>query len=108
MNIGGIKTSAVEIERLLDLHTGIKETAAIAVPPKGGGPNMLVIYAVQKEGYDFETSALKKQFQDIIKEQLSPLFKVSEVLTTDQLPRTASNKIMRRILRDQYQKEPKA
>ncbi len=108
MNIGGIKTSAVEIERLLDLHTGIKETAAIAVPPKGGGPNMLVIYAVQQEGYDIEASALKKEFQEIIKKQLSPLFKVSEVLTTDQLPRTASNKIMRRILRDQYQKGAKA
>ncbi len=103
MNIGGIKTSSVEIERLLDLIDGVKETAAIAVEPQSGGPNLLVIYAVQQEGVDHDEGTLKKAFQDAIKQQLNPLFKVSDVVLTDKLPRTASNKIMRRVLRDQYQ-----
>lgn len=103
MNIGGIKTSSVEIERLLDLIDGVKETAAIAVEPETGGPNLLVTYAVQQEGVNQDEETLKSAFQDAIKKQLNPLFKVSDVVLTDKLPRTASNKIMRRILRDQYQ-----
>lgn len=103
MNIGGIKTSSVEIERLLDLSEGIKETAAIAVPPKGGGPNNLVIYAVPQEGHQPDAYSLKETFQEILKRQLNPLFKISEVVVSEKLPRTASNKIMRRVLRDQYE-----
>ncbi len=103
MNIGGIKTSSVEIERLLDLVEGIKETAAIAVEPKSGGPNNLVIYAVQQEGADKDKETLRNEFQQEIKKQLNPLFKIADVVLTDKLPRTASNKIMRRVLRDQYQ-----
>lgn len=105
MNIGGIKTSSVEIERLLDLVEGIKETAAIAVEPSGGGPHKLVIYAVKQAGDHQDEETLKQIFQNEIKKQLNPLFKVADVVITDQLPRTASNKIMRRVLRDQYQKE---
>jgi len=33
---------------------------------------------------------------------LNPLFKVHEVVVVDALPRTASNKLMRRRLRDEY------
>ncbi len=105
MNIGGIKTSSVEIERILDLIEGVKETAAIAVEPKGGGPSQLVIYVVLQEGMQTHQDDLQKSFQKAIKEQLNPLFKVSDVVVTDVLPRTASNKIMRRILRQQYNEQ---
>jgi len=107
MNIGGIKTSSVEIERILDLIEGVKETAAIAVEPKGGGPSRLVIYAVLQEGMQTHQDDLQKSFQKAIKQQLNPLFKVSDVVITDLLPRTASNKIMRRILRQQYDQQIK-
>lgn len=39
--------------------------------------------------------------QAAIRSQLNPLFKVSHVVVRDALPRTASNKLMRRVLRDQ-------
>jgi acetyl-CoA synthetase len=37
-----------------------------------------------------------------IKDELNPLFKVQDVVLMERLPRTASNKIMRRVLRDEY------
>lgn len=40
-------------------------------------------------------------FQHSIKLYLNPLFRVSRVVCVDKLPRTASNKVMRRVLRDQ-------
>ncbi len=103
MNLGGIKTSSVEIEQILDLLDGVKETAAIAVEPPEGGPSQLVIYAVTDEGKREEE--LKAAFQKAIKGELNPLFKVQDVVIREQLPRTASNKIMRRVLRQEYQEK---
>lgn len=106
MNLGGIKTSSVEIEQALDVLSGVKETAAIAVDPPEGGPSRLVIYAVVDEKQDPEQ--LKERFQKTIKAELNPLFKIMDVVVRDSLPRTASNKIMRRILRKDYQEGAQA
>ncbi len=102
MNLGGIKTSSVEIEQVLDVLEGVKETAAIAVEPPEGGPSQLVIYAVTDDQEKGEEE-LKVSFQKAIKQELNPLFKVKDVVVREKLPRTASNKIMRRILRKEYQ-----
>jgi acetyl-CoA synthetase len=40
--------------------------------------------------------------QNSIKRDLNPLFKIHDVVLVDALPRTPSNKVMRRVLRDQY------
>ncbi len=100
MNLGGVKTSSAEIERALNQIPAINETAAIAISPPGGGPKQLIIYCVLLE--EIEKNILLKQCQDIIKTQLNPLFKVHDLVFIDKLPRTASNKVMRRVLRDQY------
>ena len=110
MNIGGIKISSVEIERVCNGIQQVAETAAIGVSPPGGGPSILVIFAIiegassvqEAEKCGLDLAALKKQFQVAIKSLLNPLFHVGEVLIKDKLPRTASNKVMRRVLRDEY------
>ena len=103
MNLGGIKTSSVEIERLLDMVEGIKETAAIAVDPPSGGPKELVICYVPKDGVESDSQRYMKLFQQTIRTKLNPLFKISDVVQKDSLPRTASNKVMRRVLREEYE-----
>jgi acetyl-CoA synthetase len=103
MNIGGIKVSSVEIERVCNLVPEIKETAAIGVSGKHGGPCKLVIYVVLAEGAaGVDIATLKPSMQKMIKTKLNPLFGISDVVVTDSLPRTASNKVMRRLLRDEY------
>ena len=104
MNIGGIKVSSKEIERSLDSVHGIDETAAVAFDPPEGGPSLLVIYAVAHPHASIETESLKKQMQRAVAEELNPLFKIHDVVVVDALPRTASNKVMRRVLRDEYRK----
>ena len=112
MNIGGIKISSVEIERVCNGIDRVAETAAIGVSPPGGGPSILVIFAIMEGGGGAgaeeeeerarELASLKKQFQLAIKSLLNPLFHVGEVLIKAKLPRTASNKVMRRVLRDEF------
>ncbi|MED6180887.1 putative CoA ligase ccl12 [Stylosanthes scabra] len=106
MNLGGIKTSSVEIERVCDrADECIMETAAISVAPAIGGPEQLVIFVVLKKGYNSDVENLKKKFSKAIQSNLNPLFKVSAVKIVAEFPRTASNKLLRRVLRDQMKRE---
>ncbi len=102
MNLGGIKVSSAEIERAVDGQPGVRETAAIAVAPAGGGPSQLVIYAVPQAGAELEADGLRQAMQQAIRAHLNPLFKLRHVVLRDSLPRTASNKVMRRVLRQEY------
>ena len=103
MNLGGIKTSSAEIERVLNDVAGVQETAAIAVPPTGGGPDRLIIYMVSETGGRVDPGEIRPAMQEAIKQRLNPLFRIHAVLAIPALPRTASNKVMRRTLRAQYQ-----
>ncbi|MBC8232653.1 AMP-binding protein [bacterium] len=103
MNLSGIKVSSAEIEQTLNSVSGIRETAAIAVSPMEGGPSQLVIYAVLLPEINAEKEALKTTLQAAIKEHINPLFRIHGVVIVDSLPRTASNKVMRRVLRERYQ-----
>jgi acetyl-CoA synthetase len=103
MNLGGIKVSSADIERAVAGPAGVEETAAIAVSPPGGGPSQLVIYAVPEAGANPDRFALRMAMQRAIADELNPLFKIHDVLIIEALPRTASNKVMRRVLRDQYE-----
>jgi acetyl-CoA synthetase len=102
MNLGGIKVSAAQIEELINSHIGVKESAAIGVSPPEGGPAQLVLFIVPKGVPDKEL--LQYELQKLIKFELNPLFKIHDIQIIDKMPRTASGKIMRRILRSQYKK----
>ncbi|KAJ4971479.1 hypothetical protein NE237_004578 [Protea cynaroides] len=101
MNLGGIKTSSVEIERVCDqADDNVLETAAISVPPVKRGPEQLVIFVVLKKRYSSTQERLKLKFTKAIQSNLNPLFKVSHVRIVMEFPRTASNKLLRRVLKE--------
>src|SRR5262249_1268789 len=100
MNLGGIKVSSVEIERVLNDVEGVRESAAIGVSPKGGGPSLLWVFAVLGPEAPTDLDTLPPTMQPPIRHHLNPLFKIELVVPSDALPRTASHKIMRRMLRD--------
>ncbi|KAL3903694.1 MAG: hypothetical protein SGILL_010351 [Bacillariaceae sp.] len=105
MNIGGIKVGSVEIERACNLVDTVQETAAIGVSGPQGGPCKLVVYVVLEKGVhasSIDKAILRTTMQKSIKTHLNPLFGISDVVLVESLPRTASNKVMRRLLRDDY------
>lgn len=108
MKLNGIKVSAIEIENILIQHVSIlDEAAAIAITPEAGGPSLLVIYAVIKAEEENNSPdfllMLKNKMQEIINKQLNPFFKIYDLVTVAKLPRTDSNKIQRKKLREEYQ-----
>ncbi len=106
MNLGGIKVSSVEIECILNQLPGLSESAAVAIPLEESGPDCLVVfYVVEPDVGDGDLSSEPSDWlhamNQAIRSQLNPLFKIRKTIPRDSLPRTASNKIMRRKLRSE-------
>jgi len=101
MNLGGIKISSLELERVMDRLPAVSEAAAVAVRPSGEGAELLVVFAIATK--DVDPDQLLSELRRTISKELNPLFKIHDLVLVDSLPRTASNKLMRRRLRDRYQ-----
>ena len=90
MNLGGIKVSSVEIERVLNAVPGVRETAAVAVAPPGGGPSLLWVFAVLAARLRQRSAGIAGgRLQQAIREHLNPLFKIDRLVPIESLPRTA-------------------
>jgi len=100
MNLGGVKVSSLELERVIDHHPAVSESAAVAVQPGGEGAEKLVVFAVAQVATDRDE--LLVELRRRIAVELNPLFKLHDLVLVDALPRTASNKLMRRELRSGY------
>ncbi len=100
MNLGGIKVGSIDLERAMNGAEGVVETAAVGIPPPEGGADRLIVFTVAEAGA--EAKELQAAMQARIKERLNPLFRIHDVVLVESLPRTASNKVMRRELRKQY------
>jgi acetyl-CoA synthetase len=100
MNLGGIKVSSVELERVVSLHESVVECAAVSIQRKGESIEKLVVYAVVNE--DIAREKLLSELSRLISRNLNPFFKIHDLIITKTLPKTASNKLIRRELRSQY------
>ncbi len=102
MNLGGIKISSAEVERVLNTIDGVRETGAISVALSDGALERLVVFVVPEPGVELNERRLKVAFQQALVSRLNSLFRIHDLVLVDNLPRTASNKVMRRELRRRY------
>lgn len=102
MNLGGIKVSSAEIERVLNAVDGIHETGAVSIKLPQDSLERLVVYVVPEPGVPADPRRLKAALQDELSRRLNSLFRIHDIVVVEALPRTASNKMMRRELRRAY------
>ena len=100
MNLGGIKVGSLDIEQVLDSHTAVKECAAVGVSEASEGAERLVLFTCLSR--DVDPEQLQRELGKLLAGSLNPLFKIHDLVVVSELPRTASNKLMRRTLRDTY------
>ena len=100
MNLGGIKVSSVELEHVIETHEAVHEAAAVGVHAGDDGASRLVIFVVLRAHAD--RTGLREALQTRIAAELNPLFKIHDVAFVESLPRTASNKLVRRQLRARH------
>ncbi len=99
MNLGGIKVGSAEIEEALRAVDEFKECAAVGLEDPGGGPLRLTIFAVRTPESRSSHAELLASARNAIRQRLNPLFKIHELCLIQALPRTPSQKIIRRALR---------
>jgi acetyl-CoA synthetase len=95
MNVAGKRLAPAEIESVLITHPSVAEAAAVGVPDSTKGETVWAFW-VARPGIDSDASA---DLRDLVSTELGKPFAPSLVRRVDQLPKTRSQKIMRRAVR---------
>lgn len=97
INVSGHRLGTAEIESALISHLAIAEAAVVGIPHdlKGQG---IYAYVIIKENIS-ATEQLRLELLEQVKKEISPIAKPDVIYFANELPKTRSGKIMRRILR---------
>ena len=99
----GYRIGPTEVENALIEHPAVTESAVVASPDQQRG-EVVKAFVVLAAGYE-PSDALCKLLQDYVKENTAPYKYPRLIEFVSSLPKNASGKIMRRVLRDQEFKE---
>ncbi len=100
LNVAGHRLGTMEIESALVAHPRVAEAAVVGKPHDIKGESVFAYVVLN--GRKPEAGAAKPLIDELrawVGEQLSPIAKPDEIRLTDNLPKTRSGKIMRRLLR---------
>ena len=102
LKVAGHRLSNAEIEDAINSHKAVVESAVIGMPDpiKGEAPLALVIL---KQGKP--SNKLSKELISLVAKKISPIAKPAKIIYVDDLPKTRSGKIMRRVLKRLIRKE---
>jgi len=100
LNVSGHRLGTMEIESALVAHPKVTEAAVVGKPHEVKGESVFCYVVLKGErptgGIDEE---LTKALRNWVGEQIGPIAKPDEIRYADNLPKTRSGKIMRRLLR---------
>jgi acyl-CoA synthetase (AMP-forming)/AMP-acid ligase II len=91
----GFQVPPAELEALLVTHPAVADVAVIGVPDDEAG-ELPKAFVVLKPG----ASASAEDLQAFVKEKVASYKQVRQVAFVDEIPKSASGKILRRMLRD--------
>jgi acetyl-CoA synthetase len=98
INVSGGRLSTAEIESAIIAHQKVAEAAVVAQSDELTGQAIVAFVTLQG---DLEgTPEMENQIREHVAEQIGKLARPKRILWTDELPKTRSGKIMRRLLRD--------
>jgi acetyl-CoA synthetase len=98
MNVSGHRISTTEVESALVDHAKVAEAAVVGANDATTG-QAIMAYVTVKGGADTSTEFGEELRQHVAK-KIGPTARPKTVIFTDELPKTRSGKIMRRLLRD--------
>ena len=94
MKIAGHRISSSEIEDAINRHKNVIESAVVPIKDKIKG-QLPIVFAVLKTDH----KNMKEEIVKTIIKFIGPIAKPKEIQFVDELPKTRSGKIMRRVLR---------
>ncbi len=100
LNVSGHRLGTMEVESALVAHTKVAEAAVVGRPDEVKGEAIFAFVVLKGErpagGID---EALTQELRGWVSEQIGPIAKPDDIRYADNLPKTRSGKIMRRLLR---------
>jgi len=102
IKVAGHRVSTGELENAINMHPEISESAVVGIPDeiKGEAPVAFVVYSGNRAADE-----IKKEVVGQIKKEIGPIALPREVYLVEDLPKTRSGKIMRRILKRLWTQE---
>jgi acetyl-CoA synthetase len=98
MNVSGHRLSTIELESTLVEHPAVAEAAATAAPDSFTGQTPLC-FVLLRAGYE-PSDELAAELREWIGQKIGKIARPKAVIIADDLPKTRSGKIMRRLLKD--------
>jgi acetyl-CoA synthetase len=98
MNVSGHRISTTEVESALVDHPAVAEAAVVGANDPLTG-QAIMAYVIPRSGQD-PTPELGEQVRQHVAAKLGAIARPKALIFTDELPKTRSGKIMRRLLRD--------
>ncbi len=100
LNVSGHRMGTMEIESALVAHEKVAEAAVVGRPDDLTG-EAIVAFVVLKGARPTgdEAAAVIKELQNLVGQEIGPIAKPKDIRFGENLPKTRSGKIMRRLLR---------
>ncbi|MGY1694832.1 acetate--CoA ligase [Geodermatophilus sp. SYSU D00814] len=99
MNVSGHRISTTEVESSLVAHPAVAEAAVVGAsdPTTGQG---IVAFVILRGNAQDSGDDLVQQLRTHVSKDIGPIAKPRQIMVVQELPKTRSGKIMRRLLRD--------
>jgi acetyl-CoA synthetase len=99
MNVSGHRISTTEVESALVSHPTVAEAAVVGATDPTTGQGIVAFVILRGNAVDGGDKAVQELRNHVAKE-IGPIAKPRQILVVQELPKTRSGKIMRRLLRD--------
>jgi acetyl-CoA synthetase len=99
LNVAGHRLGTMEIESALVAHAHVAEAAVVGKPHEIKGESVFAYVVTRGVRPAGDAAALVKELREWVGQQLGPIAKPDEIRFADNLPKTRSGKIMRRLLK---------
>ncbi len=102
-NVAGRKVGPAEVEQCLIEHAAVSEAAVIGVPDDLTG-EAVVAFVVLKPGSKLTDDS--SELSAHVSQAMGPAFRPRAIQIVPELPKTQSGKVVRRLIRQAYLREP--
>ncbi|RFB68601.1 MULTISPECIES: acetate--CoA ligase [unclassified Herbaspirillum] len=100
LNVSGHRMGTMEIESALVANPIVAEAAVVGKPDETTGESICAFVVLKRpRPTGDEAKAIAKELRDWVAKEIGPIAKPKEIRFGDNLPKTRSGKIMRRLLR---------
>jgi acetyl-CoA synthetase len=104
MKVAGHRLSTAEVENAIALHPVVVECAVVSAPHEIKG-EVPVAFVTLKPGWK-PTPELEAELKKQVDKTIGPTARPERIIIVDDLPKTRSGKIMRRILKALTSNQP--